>query len=684
MSNIQFSTENEYDLVIKLDPLFAIWEELGVEEDSLAEYKASVKDQLKVTFERMHDEVKGHKKRVLDSLEKNTILARKLSQELGVSFEEPDESLALLRIEQAVRHDVKRMQSLKEERLEEVKQLRKTDEDLCSRLGIDPFYISVTTVPTTKKLNELKEHIESLEKELIVRRQEVEKLRDSITKLYQELEMEPSSKMEMDVVCESLDRFTFSTENVDQVKRVFENLQQKLQENQRVVMECVDKIDKLYERLQLDNNLKFQFLAENRGHSMPVIESLKAEIHRLEEIRRQNIEKFTWNIRKELDELWDKCYYSEEQRNNFLPLHSCEFTEDLLEAHEAEANRLREHYEVHKSLFEKVSKWQEIWDKYQDLERKAKDPSRLMNARGNALLIEEKERKLVNKQMPKIEQELHSLIKDWEQETGSAFLVGGRNFEDYIECEKEKYQQLLEDEKIAREQAKKKNLMKESRFGAKPSTPAKLKQSVLSNRTSSTKNSTAGSSKTNTLPIRERSKKTPASSRMLTPGTSRILSRINTGLASLRSPRSSSTRSKITPGSTTMANTSKARSTLRQKKRDSYGIKKDKKANKAAAAINKSKMTRGVLAELDNSIVSKKYNFANTLDFDHKEILNSTSKTSTTLKADRQNHMPGYMTPTKAASNKMFKTPTTTPRTTRGMSALRPTSTSKRNLPSLI
>ncbi len=43
-------------------------------------------------------------------------------------------------------------------------------------------------------------------------------------------------------------------------------LENQLQENQRTVMECVDKIDKLYERLQLDNNQKFNFLAENRGN----------------------------------------------------------------------------------------------------------------------------------------------------------------------------------------------------------------------------------------------------------------------------------------------------------------------------------------------------------------------------------------------------------------------------------
>jgi len=37
-----------------------------------------------------------------------------------------------------------------------------------------------------------------------------------------------------------------------------------------------------------------------------------------------------------------------------------------------------------------------------ELERKAKDPSRLMNTRGNSLLLEEKERNKVNKALPRI------------------------------------------------------------------------------------------------------------------------------------------------------------------------------------------------------------------------------------------------------------------------------------------
>ena len=43
------------------------------------------------------------------------------------------------------------------------------------------------------------------------------------------------------------------------------DLEDQLKANQKLVMECIEKIDSLYERLTLDANTKFQFLAENQG-----------------------------------------------------------------------------------------------------------------------------------------------------------------------------------------------------------------------------------------------------------------------------------------------------------------------------------------------------------------------------------------------------------------------------------
>ena len=127
------------------------------------------------------------------------------------------------------------------------------------------------------------------------------------------------------------------------------------------------------------------------------------EVERLEEIKKENIEQFIINLRNELHGLWEQCFYSSQQINAFGPLHSIDFTEDLLEHHEQEVEKLKGYYEENKDLFTKVSQWEEIWSKM-ELERRAKDPARLMNTRGNSLLMEEKERNKVNKALPRLEQ----------------------------------------------------------------------------------------------------------------------------------------------------------------------------------------------------------------------------------------------------------------------------------------
>ena len=109
------------------------------------------------------------------------------------------------------------------------------------------------------------------------------------------------------------------------------------------------------------------------------------------------MEQFIAATREELVSFWDKCYYAESQREKFVPFYSKEYTEETLERHEQEVERIRQYYETNKSLFVKVEKRQELWRKMRELEESEKDPQRLLKAKGNALLLEERERKKVNK-----------------------------------------------------------------------------------------------------------------------------------------------------------------------------------------------------------------------------------------------------------------------------------------------
>ena len=47
----------------------------------------------------------------------------------------------------------------------------------------------------------------------------------------------------------------------------------------------------------------------------------------------------------ELLGLWEQYFYSSEQINAFVPLDSIDFSENLLELHEAEVERLKAHYD---------------------------------------------------------------------------------------------------------------------------------------------------------------------------------------------------------------------------------------------------------------------------------------------------------------------------------------------------
>jgi len=629
-----------------LGELYSLWEEIGLDDKTQKERKVTVQEHFKGLLERMINEEKGLKKKLVDSLEVSMKNCLKLSKEMGVEFEEPDDSLVLIKLEHTMRVEAKKLKDLKDARMNEILVLRKQDEALCQRLGMDPYYVSSTTVPTTYQMDGLKDHIRSMEEEKFSRLEQFVTHKETILNLYEDLEAEPSSDLEREVACEETDRFVLSATNLSQVANILKQLESEVKKNQKMVMESVEKIDHLYERLQLEMNEKFQFLAENQGHSPSAISRLHEEIMRLEEIKKANIEKFVNNLRNELHALWDQCFYSPEQRNNFSPLHCIDFTEELLEEHEAEAERLKTYLNDNKDLFEKVAMRQEVWSKFMELERRAKDPSRLMNARGNSLLQEEKERNKVNKALPRIEQELQELIEDWERENGGQFKVGGVSFKAFIEQQKEDHTNQLEAEKQARERMKKETLLQETRYGAKPSTPAKLKGH----------NSTA---------------KTPRKFAP-TPTASRIISRVSSAVATMRSPRAG----RVAKGTSPRVGgkpQSKNNSTLKHKRRSSYGIKRSEKKNKKAVAASDNKMKKGVLTEKNNytlvgndtvirsqqkgnlSVASTVPDYAN---FKQGSMLNSTEAITPEV-VKGMSRTPSYMTPTQSAQNRMFKTPTT-------------------------
>lgn len=100
------------------------------------------------------------------------------------------------------------------------------------------------------------------------------------------------------------------------------------------------------------------------------------------------------------------------------------YTEELLEEHEAEAERLRTEVELRGPMLPRVKEWIALKADEEELERSAQDPNRFKK-RGSAMLREEKMRKRVEKLKPKVSHTKAELIIDRGRAVTGASGMGG-------------------------------------------------------------------------------------------------------------------------------------------------------------------------------------------------------------------------------------------------------------------
>lgn len=96
-----------------------------------------------------------------------------------------------------------------------------------------------------------------------------------------------------------------------------------------------------------------------------------------------------------------------------------------------------------RKLYELINECENLWEKGKELDQRANDPERLHN-RGGQLLIEEKERKLIQKKLPKLEEQINDLIRIYEAENGEPFTINGMSCDQFFQQSLQDYAEMKE------------------------------------------------------------------------------------------------------------------------------------------------------------------------------------------------------------------------------------------------
>lgn len=230
-------------------------------------------------------------------------------------------------------------------------------------------------------------------------------------------------------------------EDLDRLRTKRDRLFEEKKSREKRLRDLKVAVEALWVKLEVDPAETKAFINQNRGCGVRQINEFEDELARLNELKRQNLHLFVEDSRVKLQELWDSLYFSEDEMLEFTPAFSDVYSDALLEAHEREVARLEALKEQRGPTLALVDRHKELIRERDDLATSSQDASRLM-MRGQKgekrdpgkLLREEKMRKRIAKELPKITAELRKVLSRWEDEYGRPFLVFGERYLDEIEA----------------------------------------------------------------------------------------------------------------------------------------------------------------------------------------------------------------------------------------------------------
>ncbi|RDW88525.1 hypothetical protein BP6252_00557 [Coleophoma cylindrospora] len=377
-------------------------------------------------------------------------------------YEAEDEDLKitfpLVRCLQGLKEKHLQISKMHRERFEQVRKLVQALESYSSHLETSFIKIALpptapnSSIPPTFDLspsyvNALDDEFTRVYEEYTRRIATVKALSENIIQLWAELGT-PQAQTDGMIVKyyrESPEQLGLHEDDINRLRSKRDKLIDEKKAREKRLRDLKSAVEGLWDRLGIEDHERKQFLNGNRGCGVRQINEFEDELSRLNELKRQNLHLFVEDARYKLQELWDDLYFSEEEMLEFTPAFSDVYSDALLEAHEQEIGRLEALREQRAPTLALIDKHRSLVKDRDELAASSQDASRLM-MRGQKgekrdptrLLREEKMRKRITKELPKIAADLRKVLEQWEDEYGRPFLVHGERYLDELEASEAK------------------------------------------------------------------------------------------------------------------------------------------------------------------------------------------------------------------------------------------------------
>jgi len=354
-----------------------------------------------------------------DLLRERALLQNELH--MNITIDDHNDAIPLIDVHIGIDKALQECRQIKKERMAELLNLQEEEKQICQLLNEKPMYSEEATIPSATHLETIKHHIIDLKNTHIKRRATFLDQKAKVESLFMVLDEIPVLQFDK-LVLGDPDQFQLSKSNLDELQKLIKRLEDQTENQKCIAMELRTKLNSLWDRLQIDVTYREHFVSVKKGFGKRVISELKKEVERCETLKKDNIKQFIEKLRDELNDLWDRCHFGPRQRKQCHVYYNNEFNEDVMDLLDIEVENAKKFYEDNIAIYRLIEDREHLWNKMIMMQEQANDPARLWQNRGGQLLKEEKERKVIQKELPRVEKELKSLLQAFEQREGRLFL----------------------------------------------------------------------------------------------------------------------------------------------------------------------------------------------------------------------------------------------------------------------
>ncbi|OQV11742.1 hypothetical protein BV898_13940 [Hypsibius exemplaris] len=272
----------------------------------------------------------------------------------------------------------------------------------------------------TDVLEELQCFNNELQSQFVVRNKNMLGLRQAIQAVAQDLRRDIE-----------LDFDNLTDENLQLAENLLNELTEEKKANIATGMELLNRVQYLCRRIGMSSLLlESQPTLVKELYDPRAIEQLTAERDLMEQLAKENIRTVILRHRDRILSLYDATYTTQADRDAFVEFASDDFSEALLDAHEAESTRLTQLLEENHAIYGYLGEHAIMMREKLKYEEQETDPVVMVNRGGILLKIQAEKKKVVR--------DLNKLIADLRAEVekkstpDSPFLIGGLTLDEFL------------------------------------------------------------------------------------------------------------------------------------------------------------------------------------------------------------------------------------------------------------